>query len=277
MGYLVRASTPRRQALRGTARQMSTIYSPSPMAGDILDTISNGVWAISGNQTLLDTVTAVVSRSNDATQKACLATANDSVKRLDASIMDIAKNWQPSGFYAPDQIATIVTLVRSNLLGPLSTVLAAPVSTSDAQRAIDDAAADLNRLMGNDPSYTGLSSTAKTFTDGADAAVAAGATVVNAPGLKDWVVNALLAGSKALVVSSVLQCNTTLLDTVWSGFVALGNFLKSVGSLIVGAAETVFKIPDAIGTIWTYAKYGAIAAAAYFIWHEFLKNKVRLR
>jgi hypothetical protein len=267
MGYLARKSK--------TARMMSTLRSPSPMAGfwdDLPDSV--GGWLVTlGTNNAGSVLTQISSSTNDATQQACIkqADASGSVKQLDAAMMDISQNWQPSGFYTPDQITQVVLLIQANLLTPLSAIKTAPQSTSDAADIIQNYVSKIDRDMGLEPGYQGT--TAKTFTDAAAAARAQGKTVVEAPGLKRWVVNTLQDALGALVAASVLSCNTTILDDVNRALVSLGGFLKSIGNLVVGAAEAVFAIPDTISTIWKVAKYGAIAGAGYLIWKEFVKGK----
>lgn len=242
--------------------------------GGISDIVLDVISGVTGTN-VGAAVEALSASTNDATQNACIAQAKQTgaIAKIDLAINDISKNWQPSGFYTPDQILQIVNLVTVTTLVPALTLVGgAPLSTSDAADQIAGYQKQLRMYMGTDPDYTGA--TAQTFIAGAGAATAQGKTVVEAQGLKAWVMKAMLSSSAAMTLTSVLNCNTTFLDSIWNGIVAIGNFVKALGSLVVGAAEAVFTIPDTLSTMWKVVKYGAIAGAAYLIWHEFLKGKL---
>lgn len=162
----------------------------------------------------------------------CLDKANSSrqVKAIDAMTFDLARNWNPTGFYTPAQIHSIVSAVTS-LNGAARTVLASlsavQHSTSDADQVIKQAAAYLDRNDARAQAYI-------------TAASKAGSTgVVNAPGLKMWVTNSLVNISQAYVTVYVLDCNTTWLDYAAAASKRLVDAAKAIGGVIADAATAI--------------------------------------
>lgn len=275
--YLAQKTQQRRAQSRG----IGTIYGPPPMGGlgGWLEDIGDVVIGVATNN-MGATITALSAATNDPTQKACVAQVSSSgaVAQLQASITDISKNWQPQGYYTIDEMNSVLTLVQMQLLPALAALSTAPMTTSDAQSLVLDYTQKIKRDLA-DPSYpySGVAPTLKTFTDGVAQAKLQGANVINAPGLKRWVLQSLMDVAGAYLTVGVLQCNATFLNDLWGAFTAIGEFVKKIGSLVVGAAEAVFAIPDTVSTIWKVAKYAAIGGAAYYIWKEFLRDKIKAR
>lgn len=199
-----------------------------------------------------------------AVEAGCLneANASSAVAALDASVTDIVTNWKPTGYYSPDQIVQITQLIMPLAIGAVALVSSAPSSTSDSATVKKIAIDDLNRKMAD----------AQKFSAGAAEAVGKGIRVVEAPGLYRWVINTLMAVSQAYVTAAVLNCNTGPLDSLNNALQAVGRFLKGLAKIALAIGETILKIPDALSSMWTVVKYGAIAGAAYYVYREFIKK-----
>lgn len=199
-----------------------------------------------------------------AVERGCLNQANvsNSVAQLDANIADIASQWKPSGFYSPAQITAIVNMVLPMIISAQAQITGAPDSTSDAQTVKGISSKDLKRKLDE----------AAVFTKGANDAIKASIAVVESQGLRKWVLNALTTVSQAYVTVATLRCHTTYLDTVNSSIQAVGRFLKGLANIAVGIGETILKIPDTVATIWSIAKWAAIAGAGYYVYREYVKK-----
>lgn len=206
----------------------------------------------------------LVNQLAPAVEAGCLNQANASaaVQKIDAQVNDIAKNWTPSGFYSPQQIIAIVNVILPAVITCKAELEAAPLSTSDATTVKGIAVKDLQRKMDE----------AAKFTTGAGEAIGKNISVVEAPGLRAWVINTLIRVSTGYVTVATLRCHTTYLDTVYSVLQSIGSFLKKLGNIAIGIGETILKIPDTVSTLWSVLKYGAIAGAGYYVYREYIKK-----
>ncbi len=190
-------------------------------------------------------------------EMACLNTANASAKvqQIDGRIEDLAVNWQPTGFYKPDQLKTIyneVTLRIAEANSALNTAML--TSTSDAVRQVNQARAYLNRATERGTVY------ARALTQ----AAATGVQVLDSPGLKNWVLQSLVNVSQAYTTVGVLACQSSWLDYVAAAITKAWQVIKAIVGVAVKIGETVLKVADDLPQIWTVLKWGALAAAGVF-------------
>lgn len=186
----------------------------------------------------------------------CLNLANQSqqVQQIDAMTMDLAKNWKPTGFYSPSELATVTQQINGLITQARAAVSVAPQSTSDAQQVILQAIANLDKATGNLALYTAAIATAR----------ANGTTAINAPGLKTWVTNSLVDISQAFTTAAVLECRTTWLDTALAIFTTAYNILKRIAGLAIKFADTVLKVADDVLGLYDVLKWGAIGVGALY-------------
>lgn len=186
----------------------------------------------------------------------CVDQANNStqVAQIDAQTLDLAKNWNPTGFYTAADLAAVVQQI-GNLVDQARAALAsAPQSTSDASTAIAQATDNLNKATSNLTLYTNAIASAK----------AQGTTAINAPGLKTWVTNSMVDVSQAFVTASVLQCETTWLDRAVSLFTSAYNFLKRIVGVVLKAGDLALKVADDVLGLYDVLKWGAIGVGALY-------------
>ena len=186
----------------------------------------------------------------------CLNLANQSpqVAQIDAMTLDLAKNWKPTGFYAPSELATVTQQINGLITQARAAVGSAPQSTSDAQQVILQAVANLDKASANLALYTAAIATAR----------ANGTTAINAPGLKTWVTNSMVDISQAFTTAAVLDCRTTWLETALAIFTTAYNILKRIAGLVVKAIDTVLKVADDVLGLYDVLKWGAIGVGAIY-------------
>ena len=182
----------------------------------------------------------------------CLDEANAKVAPLDARVADLAKNWKPTGFYAPDDIQKIIVQTMQLVSSASNALAEAPYSASDSQSQIQQAITKLGQQGQRSMVYV------QALRD----ASASGANVINAAGLKTWVLDTMQATSSALVTAAVMECNMPWLANViieFQGyFDVLAAVVKRVVGVVLSVGDSVLKVADHLGDIMTFLKWAAI-------------------
>lgn len=195
----------------------------------------------------------------------CLDKANRSgaVANVDAWIKKLSTSWYPTGYYTPAEIDKIVGALIPLTQKTRAAVANAPDSTSDAVSNKMNAAHGLIDIEAQLVQYQKSAATARQSKG-----------IVDAPNMRAFVIRSLLTISEALVLVSVLECNTTFLDTMWDGMVGAAkivagvagvaaNAALAVGGAVVKAVETTAGIA---ATIIKFAPYAALGIGAYFLY-----------
>ena len=230
-----------------------------PAMGGLLDFIEGGGGGISW---FLDKF-----RSNDntSTQVDCINEANAKVADLDARWYGLAQNWHPTGTYVPADISKILQTGIVALQQAKVVVILSPYSTSDASTVINQAVTDIDKQVADSIRF-----------DNAMKQGQASGIAVSAPDLKDWLVQSLLTASNAFVVRSVLECNTTWLDQADYYLTQAYNVAVQIQGIVADAATAVINTVggafDAAKFVTSYAKYGFLAAGAYFAYQFYKKH-----
>jgi hypothetical protein len=201
----------------------------------------------------------------------CLDQANTLVASLDATTNDLAKNWHPTGLYAPADIQALIVKTMALVSSATDRVGAAPRSTSDAEGQINQALTTLFQKGEASMVYVQALRDAST----------SGATVIQADGLKRWVIETMGAVSNALVTASVMECNmpwlATLIITFQGHFDALSEVAMAIYGVVkevaIKAGETIMKVADTVPDLITWAKWGAIAYGVIWLYGEFTKRR----
>lgn len=208
-------------------------------------------------------------------QKKCLDQANRSpqVMGIDAIISSLAKSWNPTGFYRPEDIQQLLSMFADETPKVGAAIAAAPLSTGDAQQAKDIAFGDIARkCIDRGKAYSAAIADAR----------ARGASVISAPALKSWVIASMQSISDGYVTAAVLECrqNDTWLEKWVAKAYAVMVAIGAVAAKIIGVAVKVGeKVVDAIDTagdiaafVVKYAPYAGAALGAYLLYH-FVKKR----
>jgi hypothetical protein len=208
-----------------------------------------------------------------ADQMACLNKANASsqVVAIDGIISNLAKNWRPTGYYRPAEVQQLLDLFATEAEQAGAALAAAPLSTSDASEAKAQAFEDIGRkYVDQSQAYKRAIAEAK----------AKGSNVIDAPGLKDWVIRSMQSLSDAYVTATVLQCRQTWvekwLDRAYRGMAAIGAVAARIVGVAANLAINVVKAAESAvgiaGVIIKYAPYAAVGLGAYLL-YNFVKKQ----
>lgn len=193
----------------------------------------------------------------------CLDQANAATAGLDQRTQSLAATWHPTGFYSPADVQQIVSETLSLVNSGTNALATAPNSTSDASSQKDQAQAKLAQQGQRSMVYV----------DALRNAAATGATVLNAAGLKTWVLDSMQAVSSALVTASVMDCNMPWLASAIITFQGYFDTLASIATRIVGivvkVGDNVLDVADNVGTLFTVLKWGALIAGGAWLAMEF--------
>lgn len=208
-------------------------------------------------------VTAVAGGGNDT----CLAQANVTMAPFDAKIDDIAKTWNPTGFYSPADLRSLVAATLKVVQQGQAAVDQARAEPNAAQASTMRATNDLARAGQRSLDYLAA----------ANAADGQGLRVINAPGLKRWVTDTLGAASSAMVTAAVIGCQTPWWVTALVGFQfafdTLYNLSKTVVGVVLAVGETALRVAGDLPELYDILKYAALAAGGYWVWTTYLKER----
>jgi hypothetical protein len=207
---------------------------------------------------------------------ACLnkANASEQVRAIDAIVTNLARNWKPTGYFRPADVQSLITMFSDLAADAGAALAAAPLSTRDAESMKREAFEDVARkFVDQSQAYKRAISEAK----------AKGSNVINAPGLKEWVLRSMRSISDAYVTATVLHCRQTWivkwLDRAHRGMAAIGEVVWRIGGVaanlainVVDAAGTAF---DLAGKVIKYAPYAAAGIGAYMLYTFIRKRAAR--
>lgn len=227
---------------------------------------------MAGNS-FMEEIYATLQRSKEVQ---CLNEANASpqVQRVDALTRDLAKNWNPTGFYHPDDVANLVSKILGENAKARVVLASAAYSTSDAGTVINQGFAYLKR---NDER-------ARLYSNAVAAARANSIPIINAPGLKTWVLQSLVNISQAYVTTYALDCRTTWLDTVGEVAEGIVGVAKRIGGVAAAAGDTILQAAEDVWSLYPAMKWlalaGVLTVGGIFAWgslRRFYFNQVQPR
>ncbi len=194
-------------------------------------------------------------------EQQCVDAANITQASFDSKVDDLVTNWQPTGFYAPADIRSIVSATMA-LVTQAQSVLD-QVGLSGSVDSIIRATDDLSRAGGRSLDYL----TAATQAD------QQGIAVVNAPGLKKWVTNTMGACGSAVVTANTIVCLQPwwldALASFQSAFDVAWAAVKGIVGTAVAVGGQVLKIAADLPELMTYIEVGALAVGALWLWQKY--------
>lgn len=215
--------------------------------------------ALSG---LLDPITAILNVPSQGAQ--CIDQANAQTAPFDAKIDDLAKNWNPTGFYTTADIRSIVSQAMATVQQGQATINQAAAEPNASQDSVMRATDDLARAGSRSLDYL----------QAATQADQQGLRVVNAPGLKRWVTDTMASASSAMVTAATIGCITPwwvdALAAFQTAFDAAWTVIGKIAGALLQIGETALVVADNLGTIITALKWGAVAYGALWLWENHL-------
>lgn len=263
--------------LTGSSRRRMTIVRPAKkpralggIGDDINDIFGGGVAKLLGlgPPSLADAMAqqqAAADQSQNQAIVSCLSQANAQVSTLDDQINSLSKNWNPSGYYQPDQVSQLLSMVN-DLMGQAETSILSQLATFDVSSDNTNLLRDAQSRMG-DKAHDALAF---------QAAVAAKPQVVEAPGLKRWVITTMQACRDAFTVATVIGCNQPgwlgVLGAFEAAFAVVAAFAQAMAEVALAIGMDIAKVPDTIGTLYDLLKIGAVVAGGYILYTEYQKR-----
>jgi hypothetical protein len=197
----------------------------------------------------------------------CLDQANAQVAPFDAKIGDLARTWNPTGFYTPEEVRTIVTSTTKLTRQAYEALTKAAAEPNAGGESIDRATNDLGRAGQRSLDYLAAATQAEQQ----------GFAVVNAPGFKRWVTDTMNATSSAMVTAAVVLCLTPWWITALARFMEAADVVFSVIKRVIGAVlktgDLALKVPDLVEDMLSIAKWGVGLGAAAWILHALLVKR----
>lgn len=186
---------------------------------------------------------------------ACRTITSSNMATADADIVKVQDQWQPTGFYTPDQMQQgllfgvgLLTRARDAASSAMSK-LQLPEHQELLQAALDEVNVDEN--SGIDPAK---------FVTGFQQANAQGIDVIEAQGFKRWVLNVLRASRQARFGIELVSCARPglffdVLNAIDAARRALIDLVFTIGAVVKKIGQAVLKIPDLFGSFVTFLKF----------------------
>lgn len=199
-------------------------------------------------------------------EKACLDKANGTpqVRAIDDQVTSLGRNWKPTGYFRPADIAALLAMMATEAAAAGDALAKAPRSTSDASTVIAMAFDDLKRRY-QERSFV--------YQNALAAAQQQGANVIDAPGLKDWVIDSMRAISDAYVTATVLACRQSWieawLDRAYKAMVAIGAVAMRIIGVAIQVGDKVIDAATGLASLIKYIPYAAVALGAWWLYGEF--------
>lgn len=211
---------------------------------------------------------------DNAEQKRCTDKANAAhqVTGMEAEVKRLRQDWNPTGFYRPSEIRSLITLLKDAAAAAGAELKAAPLSTRDAQKVKDDAfESAVNKIADRGKAYEEAIVNAKKTSS----------TAINAPGFKKYVLDAMSSIAWVYVAAAYLHCRQSWLESVLDkGFRAMASLGAQVSKFLGVAADAAGKIIDAgdkaldiLATIIKWAPYAALGVGGYFVYGRFIRDR----
>lgn len=169
----------------------------------------------------------------------CPQVADATAAELDAKIGNIESTWNPTGFYTQADINKIVDTTLSEVGGATQTLqeLAADMEIADRVRS------EFGALMSR-------SQESLVFINASREAAAKGIRVINAPGVKGWVISTLRAARDLTKAMALASCDQTAIARgavrVARAADVIGSVVRAIGGTALAVGE---KAIDAVGGI----------------------------
>lgn len=179
----------------------------------------------------------------------------------------LAAAWHPTGFFTPDQIDTIV--------GRIDGVMMAAIKAADDYRTGSFNAGKANVLtLENKVGKRRIEGLV--FTKTAAQARATGKTIIDAPGLKQWVLSSLNAISLLLleiqrledIKPAIVSALEVVYDTMQAAARVVAAIVGVAWDVVKAAGAAVLKVPSTVGALITLAKWGVLGVAGWWIWEQ---------
>lgn len=198
-------------------------------------------------------------------QAQCAAKAVDHGRGFQAKIADIDATWTPTGFFPPDDVRGVIS----------STMQLEAMGRSALDTVQSDAHVRTDLLNKARNALDRAGARAVDFLDAARQADAASVRLVNAPGLKQWVVDTMNAASSAMIVADAVGCmKPTWLSAIQAyddAFDVAKTHVVAIAGEVLQAGETAVKVATNILENLNLLLIAGIGIGGYLLWKKHLR------
>ena len=201
-------------------------------------------------------------------------------ENLESVADSLVQTWKPTGFYTVAEVNAILNAMEQ-VQERVNAVVDAGVGTSTSSGGFLGVSmiSDDDKVLLRDVQ----SRTSRSYRDmvqpmiaGLRAAAAAGAAAVDAPQFRSLVIHYLYKAAWAAQTVQTMRSDLTwgqrAAEWIGDASIAAGNVARRVVGVTLdvlkAAGAAVVKIPDALGTIYTIAKWGGLAYGLWWIWQR---------
>lgn len=198
---------------------------------------------------------------------ACRASADQATQQMQVYRLDLAKNWHPTGYYSSDQVKQLVGQAQAVLNQASNTVETAMTHMPDkvedeeygGQHTLGIKKAEIQKHFMN-----GLQ-----FIENVRTANASGIDLIDAPGLREYVMSCMRTAESATWAAAFTQCFqpwwASILAGVISALSALWELAKAIAGFIYKVGDLVYHIPDYAATLMSVLKWAIILGGGYYL------------
>jgi hypothetical protein len=208
-----------------------------------------------------DFLAKVESQQDSAQIFACTVAGNNASAEITRYRSDLSANWHPTGFYTADQIDEIV--------GAVGKMAASATDLLDRAYSdvVDMPASEFPSILSSErKGLVGWIEQGSKFTAAANAVRQAGDGIVDAPGLKAWVLSVLARVDSTITAAAATGCLQPWWASLYRGASAILNAawatIKAVVGTIAKIGEFIVSVPDTVATLLKVAKWGGLAVGA---------------
>lgn len=210
--------------------------------------------------------------SNDDLRCINVANASPQVASIEAEISRLVTSWRPTGYYRPAEVQTLLDTLATQAAAAGAAVAAAPMPLSmDVSTYVTNKREAMNDMLSR------YQARATVYQQALATARSSGANVIDAPGLKDWVISSMLSIANAYTLVAFLHCQDSWIGVAFRAIAAIGAVAYRILGVAYDAAALVVKAADgAINLAGLVIKYGPVAAVglgAYVLYNMMKKRR----
>jgi hypothetical protein len=198
--------------------------------------------------------------SGDGVSPECQAARDKASADLDAQVESLIRAWKPVDVYSVSDMEKMVTATMKLLTDTVAAVDQAMAPALTYRASLQQAKDWLNtkRLEGQEFVMASITARAK------------GAAGVQSTSFKRWVINSMNKSSVAIGHIAYMACIKPAILSLFQGCITLFKKAIEVGKamvkFVIDVGKLLLKLPDVAGDVMKYLKYGAFAAAAYYVY-----------
>jgi hypothetical protein len=231
--------------------------------GDLFDFLNVGIPGFTSADELTDAIAGN-----------CREDADVATQGMASEIDAFEKTWNPTGFYTPDQVVTVLETT-------LSYSDTAVKQMMEALRSVDIGASGKEASKREfDTSYEEFSAASDRralFIDAVNKARKSGTRAIDAPGLKLWVIQVMRATHKLSRAASFIVCNVTAIESVVRSINAAADrafaVIVKVGGIVLAAGEkaigVAFDFAGLMLSLIKYAPYVLVAGGGFYLYKKY--------